>query len=111
VPQRQLQQQVGADVANMLDRGVQPPADRPASLVGGGVDGPLRPLPRLGALRRDEARIGEPPDRPVDDRPGDLPDPAKLSLGRRELRYREAVRRLLAHDGEHRPLRQSHDRR
>jgi len=110
VQQRQLEQQVRADLPDMLDRGVQPVAHRVAARSRRGVDGPLRPLARLDALRDDQPGLGQPADRPVDDRPGDLPDPAKLTVGRGELRHREAVRRLLADHGEHGPLGQPHHR-
>jgi glycine/D-amino acid oxidase-like deaminating enzyme len=109
VQQRQLQQQVGADVADVLDRRVQPVAHRAGPGGRRGVDGALRSLPRLGALAGDQPGFGEPPDRPVDDRPRDMPDPAQLSVGRGELGHREAVRGLLADHGEHGPFGQPHD--
>jgi eukaryotic-like serine/threonine-protein kinase len=58
VQQRQLEQQVRPDVADVGDRHLQPPRGGLVALAGGGVDGALRPLAGLSALRRDQPRLG-----------------------------------------------------
>ena len=71
----------------------------------GGVYGALRAQARLGALGDDQAGVEQAADRAVDDRLGDLPDPAEVAPGRGQLSDREAVRRLLVEDREDQPFR------
>jgi hypothetical protein len=108
VEEGELEQQLRADLADVLDRRMQPAARGVAAGVGGGVDGALRAEAGLGALGGDETRLQEAADRALDDRFGDLPDAAEVAFGRGQLRDREAVGRLLAQDREHQPFRQRH---
>jgi len=108
VQQGELDQQLGADIPDVLHRRAQPPLGLLAALLGHRVDGPLRALARLDRHRDDEAGLDEAADRPVDDRPGNAPDPAELAVRRGELRDGESVRGPLAEQHQHCPLRQRH---
>jgi hypothetical protein len=108
VDQGELEQQVGADVADVLDRGLQPASRGGGARRRGRVHGALRALARLGALGGDQIRVKQASDGPVDHRLRDLPDPAEIAVWRRPLGDREAVGGLPAEDREHQPLRQRH---
>jgi len=104
----QLEQELGAELADVIHRGVQPEAGGLAAARRGGVDGALRALAGFRALGSDELRVEQAADGPVDDRLRYLPDPAKLTAVRGELRDRETVGGPLAEDREDQPFRQRH---
>jgi hypothetical protein len=93
---------------DVLDWRVQPSAGGIAAFGCDGIDGALRAESRLRAFRNDEPGVEEPADRPVDDSLRYLPDPPEVAAGGGALRDREAMRGLLADDGEHQPLRERH---
>jgi hypothetical protein len=61
---------------------------------GGGADGPLSPRP--GGLRCHQPGLLQAADRVVDDRPGNVPDPAYVPAGRGGLCDGESAGRVLA---------------
>jgi SAM-dependent methyltransferase len=106
VEQRELEQQLGADLPDVLDGGVQPAVRELPSLRRRGVDGALRAKAWFRALRLDQGRLVQAADGPVHDRLRYLPDAAEVTAGGGQLGDREAVRGLLAEQDEHQPLRQ-----
>jgi hypothetical protein len=97
---------VGADVPDVLDRGVEPLRGQPAPFRGHRVEGPLRAPAGFDRVLGQQPGIQQPGDRAVDDRPGDLPDPAQVTAGRGEPGDGEAVRRPLAQYRQDGPFRQ-----
>jgi hypothetical protein len=97
---------VGADVPDVLDRGVEPFGGQPASLRGHRVEGSLRAAAGFDGVLGQQPGVQQPGDRAVDDRPGDLPDPAQVAAGCGEPGDGEAVRGPLAQDGQDGPFRQ-----
>jgi SAM-dependent methyltransferase len=76
VKQREFEQQLGADLPDVLDGGVQPAVRELPSLRRRGEDGALRAKAWFCALRLDQARLLQAADGPVDDRLRYLPDAA-----------------------------------
>jgi hypothetical protein len=97
---------MGPDVPDVLDRGVQPLSRQPAPFRRHRVEGALRAAARLDGVLGQQPGVLQPGDRAVDDRAGDLPDPAQLALGRGEPGDGEAVRGPFAEYRQDGPFRQ-----
>jgi len=90
----------------VLDGGVQPLRGQPASFRGHRVEGALRAPAGLDRILRQQPGVQQPGDRAVDDRAGDLPDPAQVALGLREPGDGEAMHGPLAEYRQDGPFRQ-----
>jgi hypothetical protein len=102
--EHQLEQQLGAYVAEVLDGRGEPPLDLAAPTRGRGEDRATRPVARFRPCRADETPRFEVVDRPVRERPRQRPDPADLAVGREHAHDRPTVTRLLGEQREDRVL-------
>ena len=104
LPKHELEQQLGAHVADVFDRQREPTIDRAPSRRGRGQQ---RPRPRAELLHadgRDESHGLEPLGGPIDERSAERPDRPDLPGRSQQLHDRPAVRRLLAQECQRRPL-------
>ena len=102
--EHELEQQLGAHVAEVLDGRGEPALDLAPPTRGRGEDRATRAVARLCARRSDEPPRFEVVDRPVRERARQRPDAADLAAGRERAHDRPTVTRLLGEQREDRVL-------
>ena len=98
--EEQLDEQLGAHVAEVLDRSFQPAVGDSAPGGSGGENDPVPAVPTRVSATGDESLVDEPVDGAVRERAAEGPDPADLTVGGEHGAQGPPVRHLLCDQSE-----------